>query len=168
MLDLALATPASSSAMPTTYHLLPRYKGRQIDNIDLLDSIDQVGTKLAETLALVTSIQSQPIEKVTTTHNRSTQPAQASHAAQLSMDLVVTSTPEGRSVHRRPAPTMGLRLSEYEASMENYQALPYGLRNFVNMVWIEEYQEGSVHTVQEGGSSSPSGIASNGFVHTEL
>ena len=36
------------------------------------------------------------------------------------------------------------------------------------MVQIEEYQEGSVHTVQEGGSSFPSGIASNGSVHTEL
>ena len=84
------------------------------------------------------------------------------------MDLVVTSTPEGRSVRRRPAPAMGLRLSEYEASMENYQARPYGLCNFVNMVRIEEYQEGSVHTVQEGGSSSLSGIASNGSVHTEL
>ena len=52
--------------------------------------------------------------------------------------------------------------------MENYQAQLYGLRNFVNMVWIEEYQEGSVHIVQEGGSSSPSGIASNGSIHTEL
>jgi hypothetical protein len=36
------------------------------------------------------------------------------------------------------------------------------------MVRIEEYQEGSVHTVQEGGSSSPSNIASIGFIHTEL
>ena len=36
------------------------------------------------------------------------------------------------------------------------------------MVWIEEYQEGSVHTVQEDGSSSPSGVASNASVHTEL
>ena len=63
---------------------------------------------------------------------------------------------------------MGLWLSEYEAFMENHQAQPYGLRNFVNMVWIEDHQEGLVHTVQEGSSSSPSGIASNGSVHTEL
>ena len=59
-LDLAPAIPASSSATPTTRRSLPRYKGRQIDNTDLLDSIDQVGTKLAETLALVSTIQSQP------------------------------------------------------------------------------------------------------------
>ena len=36
------------------------------------------------------------------------------------------------------------------------------------MVRIEEYQEGSVHTVKEGGSSSPSSIASNGSIHTKL
>jgi len=81
---------------------------------------------------------------------------------------------------------MGLWLSEYETSMENYQAQPYGLRNtasnyvysmqrswprprnFVNMVRIEEFQEGSVHTVQEGGLSSSSSIASNASIHTEL
>ena len=76
--------------------------------------------------------------------------------------------------------------------MENYQAQPYGLRNaasnyvynvqrrsdlcrprpkprnFVNMIQIEDYQEGSVHTVQEGDSGSSSSIASNAFVHIEL
>ena len=105
------------------------------------------------------------------------------------------STPEGRAIRHRSAPATGLRLSECEALMENYQAQPYGLRNtasnyayniqrcsdlcfihrprpkprnFINMVRIEEYQEGSVHTVQEGGSSSPSSIASNGSIHTEL
>ena len=36
------------------------------------------------------------------------------------------------------------------------------------MVRMEDYQEGSIHTVQEGGSSSSSGIASNASVHTEL
>ena len=78
------------------------------------------------------------------------------------------STPEGRSVRRRPALATGLRLPECEALMENYQAQPYGLRNFVNMVQIEEYHEGSVHTVQKGGSSSPSSTASNGSIHTKL
>ena len=70
--DLALTTSASPSATPTTCRPLPRYKRRQINNTDLLDSIDRVDTKLAETLALVSLIQSQPNEQVTTTHNRST------------------------------------------------------------------------------------------------
>ena len=79
--------------------------------------------------------------------------------------------------------------------MENYQVQPYGLQNaashyaydllrrldlclvhrpqpklgdFVNMIQIEDYQEGSVHTVQEGDPSSLSGTASNASVHTEL
>ena len=118
--DLAQATPASSSATPTTHRPLPRYKGKQIDNTDLLGSIDRVGAKLAETLALVSSIQSQPSEQVITTHNRSTQPARAIRPTRLGTDLMVPSTPEGRSIHRWPAPAIGLRLSEYEASMENY------------------------------------------------
>ena len=87
--DLALTTvglastmPTLSLATPTTRRPLPRYKGKQIDNIDLLDSIDRVGTKLAETLALVSSIQRDtPNEQVTATHNRSTRPARASRPA---------------------------------------------------------------------------------------
>ena len=81
MVDLAPTTSASPSSTPTTHRPLPRYKGKQIDNTDLLDSIDRVSTKLAETLALVSSIQSQPNEQVTMTHNRSARPAQASHPA---------------------------------------------------------------------------------------
>ena len=69
---LAPTMPASPSATPTTCHPLPRYKGKQIDNTDLLDSIDRVGTKLTETLALVSTIQSQSNEQVTAPHNRST------------------------------------------------------------------------------------------------
>jgi len=41
-------------------------------------------------------------------------------------------------------------------------------RNFVNMIRIEDYREGSVHTVQEGDSSSSSGTASDASVHTKL
>ena len=81
------------------------------------------------------------------------------------MDLVVTTDLPDQL---RPVPATGLWLSEYEASMENYQAQLYGLRNFVNMVRIKEYQEGSAHTVQEGGSSSSSDIASNASIHIEL
>ena len=69
---LAPTMPTSSLATPMTHRPLPRYKGKQIDNTDLLDSIDRVGTKLAETLALVSTIQSQPNEQVTAPHNRST------------------------------------------------------------------------------------------------
>ena len=36
---LAPTTPASPSATPTTCHPLPRYKGKQIDNTDLLGPV---------------------------------------------------------------------------------------------------------------------------------
>ena len=62
-MDLAPTTPTSPTATPTTHHPLPRYKGKQIDDTDLLDSIDRVDTKLVETLALVSTIQSQPNEQ---------------------------------------------------------------------------------------------------------
>ena len=40
--------------------------------------------------------------------------------------------------------------------------------DFVNMIRTEDYQEGSIHTVQEGDSTSSSGIASKASIHTEL
>ena len=71
-MDLAPTTvhlaPTTPTATPTTRHPLPRYRGKQIDDTDLLDSIDRVGIKLAETLALVSMIQSQPNEQVTAPH----------------------------------------------------------------------------------------------------
>ena len=87
---------------------------------------------------------------------------------------MVISTPEGRSTRRQPASAIGIWLSKYEASMENHQVYPYGLRNaafsyaynlqrcldlrfmhrprpkprnFINMIRTKDYQEGSVHTV---------------------
>ena len=123
-LGLTPVTPALSSATSTTRRPLPCYKGKQIDDTDLLDSINRVGTKLAETLTLVDSIQNQSTKQVTVDHNRSTRPARASRRARLGTDLVVTTTPEGRSVRHQSVPATGLRLFEYEALMENYQVQP--------------------------------------------
>jgi hypothetical protein len=44
---MALTTPATALTTPTTHRLLPRYKGRTIDNTDLIEAIDQVGHKLS-------------------------------------------------------------------------------------------------------------------------
>jgi hypothetical protein len=48
--------------MLTTHPPLPRYKGRVIDNTDLIEAIDQVCHKLSQTLTLVDSIQNQSTE----------------------------------------------------------------------------------------------------------
>jgi hypothetical protein len=69
-----------------------------IDNTDLIEAIDHVGYKLSQTLTLVDSIQTQSIEQVLLHHNRSTRPVLARRPTQLDIDLVVTTTPKGRTV----------------------------------------------------------------------
>jgi hypothetical protein len=71
---MALTTPAMAPATPITRQPLPCYKGRTIDNTDLIEAIDQVGLKLSKTLTLVDSIQNQYTEQVQLHHNRSTRP----------------------------------------------------------------------------------------------
>jgi hypothetical protein len=61
-LATAPTTLATSPTTPTTRRPLPRYKGRMIDNTDLIEAIDQVGHKLSQTLTLVDSIQNQSTE----------------------------------------------------------------------------------------------------------
>jgi hypothetical protein len=94
----------------TTHRPLPRYKGRTIDNTDLIEAIDQVGHKLSQTLTLVDSIQNKSTEQIPLYHNRSTRPVWAHRLTWLDTDLVVTATPKGRTVRLRPVPTPGLRL----------------------------------------------------------
>jgi hypothetical protein len=58
-LATALTTPATAPTTLTTRRPLLRYKGRVIDNTDLIEAIDQVDHKLSRTLTLVDSIQKQ-------------------------------------------------------------------------------------------------------------
>jgi hypothetical protein len=76
-LATAPTTPAMAPTAPTTRRPLPRYKGRVIDNTDLIEAIDQVGHKLSQTLTLVDLIQNQSTEQVLLNHNRSTRPVRA-------------------------------------------------------------------------------------------
>jgi hypothetical protein len=58
-LTTAPTTPAMAPTMPITRRPLPRYKGRVIDNTDLIKAINQVAHKLSQTLTLVDLIQNQ-------------------------------------------------------------------------------------------------------------
>jgi hypothetical protein len=64
-------TPAMALTTPTTRRPLPCYKGRVIDNTDLIKDIDQVSHKLSQTPTLVDSIQNQSTKQVLLHHNRS-------------------------------------------------------------------------------------------------
>jgi hypothetical protein len=71
-LATAPITPAMALTTSTNCRPHPRYKGRVIDNTDLIEAIDQVGHKLSQTLTLVDSIQNQSTEQVLLHHNRTT------------------------------------------------------------------------------------------------
>jgi hypothetical protein len=71
---MALTTLATAPTTLTTHRPLPRYKGREIDNTDLIEAIDQVSHKLSQTLTLVDSIQNQSTQQVHLDHDRSTRP----------------------------------------------------------------------------------------------
>jgi hypothetical protein len=101
-LATALTTPATAPATPITRRPLPCYEGRTIDNTDLIEAINQVGLKLSETLTLVDSIQNQSTEQVQLHSNRSTRPVRTRHPTWFDTDLVVTATPQGRTVRLRP------------------------------------------------------------------
>jgi hypothetical protein len=72
MLAMAPTTPATALTTPTTRRPLSRYKGRMIDNTDLIEAINQVDHKLSQTLTLVDLIQNQSTEQVLPHHNKST------------------------------------------------------------------------------------------------
>jgi hypothetical protein len=93
-LGTAPTTPATAPTTPTTRRPLPRYKGRMIDNTDLIEAINQVGHRLSQTLTLVDLIQNQSTEQVLLHHNRSTQPVRVHCPTRLDTDLVVTATPK--------------------------------------------------------------------------
>jgi hypothetical protein len=127
--------------MPATCRFLPRYQGKKLDNTNLIDSIDRLGGKFSSTLTLVDSLQEQFTEQDSNGYNRSTRPARATHFQRLGTDLVVTSTPEGRSARPRPRP-----------------------RNFVNIVGSDQV---SIHTTQtDSRLSSGSSTASDGTTQT--
>jgi hypothetical protein len=82
---------------PTTRRPLPRYQGRRLDNTDLIESIDQVTTGLAETLTLVDSIRDRSAEDGYGPTYCS-RPAWAGCQRRLHPNLVITVTPEGWTV----------------------------------------------------------------------
>jgi len=56
---VAPITPTTTITTPTTRPMLPRYKGKQVDNSDLLEAIDHANHRLLEVSDLVDSISHQ-------------------------------------------------------------------------------------------------------------
>jgi len=110
-----------------------RWVRRTISNDDLITSIDWVTNLLTECQLLVDLVldRYRASDDFPTLQDHQAiateRPARPHRARQIYSDLVITATPKGRTVRRRPLPTTGLRLDDYEAPMEN-PPRPYPFR----------------------------------------
>ena len=95
------------SSTPTTRPLLPRYKGKQVDNSDLLEAIDHANHKLSEASNLVNSISSQITWMAPPDCRESARPTRVTTHERLGKSFVIMATPEGRIVRFKATPPNG-------------------------------------------------------------
>ena len=93
-----VVTPTTTTTTPTTRPPLPRYKGKQVDNSDLLEAIDRANRRLLEASNLVDSISCQADEATAPNFFDSYRPTRATTHERLGTSLTITATPEGRTV----------------------------------------------------------------------
>ena len=113
-------TPTTTIATPTTRPLLPRYKGKQVDNSDLLEAIDRANHRLLEASDLVNSISCLADQASTPNFFDSHRPTRATTHERLGTSLTITATPEGRTVK--------LKITSPNGN------LPHGLSNAADQV----------------------------------
>ena len=113
-------TPTTTIATPMTRPLLPRYKGKQVDNLDLLEAIDRANHKLLEASNLVDSISCQADRAPAPNFFNSHRPTRATTHERLGTSLTVTATPKGRTVKLKTTSPNG--------------NLPHGLSNAADQV----------------------------------
>jgi hypothetical protein len=157
--------PISRSPAPASRHPSPRCQRRQLDDSDLVESIDRVTEGLVETLTLVEAIRDQPTKngRKPAHHHWTERPARASRQRHPDSDLMITATPRGRTVHYRPVPLADLRSEGRETPMDQLHApgldspdLPEAGRPvpIVNMVRIEEVRGSRLPLIPKESSRS--------------
>jgi len=87
-------TTMTSRARPP----LPRYKGKRVDNSDLIEAIDHADHKLLEASNLMDSVSCQPDQTPVSNFFDSHRPTRATTHERLGTSLTVTSTPKGQTV----------------------------------------------------------------------
>jgi len=107
--------PTTLSTTPTSRPPLPRYKGKQIDDSDLLEAIDYANHRLFEVSDLVNSILDQITKMAPLDGHDYAWPTHVIPHERLGTSLAITATPEGRIVHFKATPLDG--------------CLPHGLSN---------------------------------------
>ena len=98
------STPTTLSVTPTTRPSPPRYKGKWVDNSDLLEAIDRANHKLSEASDLVDTISSQITWMAPPNRCESPRPTRVTTHEWLGTSLAITTTPEGQSVRFKVTP----------------------------------------------------------------
>jgi hypothetical protein len=112
--------PAMTTTTSTTRPSLPRYKGKRVDNSDLLEAIDHANHRLLEVSSLVNSISDQTAQASTLNFFNSLRPTRATTHERLGTSMTITATPEGRTVYLKGTSTN--------------RSFPRGLSNAANQV----------------------------------
>ena len=167
------STPTTLSAAPTTHPPLPRYKGKRVNNSDLLEAIDRANHKLSEASGLVNSISGQVTLMTSPDFHESTRPTRATTHERLGTSLTITATLEGRTVRSRttfPKGSFPHGLNNAADQVSRYTRQLFGridlppqqptrpTRHFVNMVYV--------HILPEDDTASTN--SSTGSVPTEV
>ena len=126
------ATEAMVSIIPTTIAMTPRagpplphYKGKRVDNLDLLEALDRSDHKLLEASNMVDSISRKPDQAPTSNFFNSHRPTRVTTHERLGTSLLIIATTAGRNVKSNTA--------------SPDQSFPHGLSNVV--VWFSRHTE---------------------------
>ena len=96
-------TPTTTTTTLRARPPLPRYKGKRVDNSDLLEAIDRADHKLLEASNLMDLISCQPDQTLVLNFFDSHRPTRTTTHERLGTSLTVTSTPKGRIVKLKTA-----------------------------------------------------------------
>ena len=96
-------TPTTVMMTPRTRPPLPRYKGKRVDNSDLLQALDRADHKLLEASNLVDSISRKPDQTSASNFFDSHRPTRVTTHERLRTSLTITSTTVGWTVKFKTA-----------------------------------------------------------------
>jgi len=166
-------TPTTVATTPRARPLLPRYKGKQVDNSDLLQALDRADHKLLEASNLVDLISRKPDQASASNFFDSHRPTRVTTHKRLGMSLTITSTTVGWIVKLKIASTdqnfpHGLsnaanQFSRHTQSLFGKMSLLLSqnrrtARHFVNMVSIRTLPEDKSNSTNSSTGSVPNEV----------
>ena len=163
-------TPTTVTTTPKARPPLPRYKGKRVNNSDLLQAIDRANHKLLEASNLVDSISCKPDQAPTSNFFDSHRPTRVTTHERLGTSLTITSTTEGRTVKLKTAsPDQNIphglsnaadQFSRHTQSLFGKMGLSLSqtrrtARHFVNIVFIRTLPEDKTDNTNSSTGSVP-------------